>query len=221
MISAADYPDCLRGGMHLKFTKILLAFVVMLVFVAAALGQDKSTGAIKGKVRVETGTPSGVTVIVRRGQTEVAHGATEKNGEFLVSRLTPGVYGLTFRKTGLSIGSIEDVEVKAGKTRSLGDRLILTIDEGSIAFLSGSVFTADGHSVPNAKVELSRILEDGTTKKIDGRITTETGSFKFRLGPEPAKYRVTVKTDGAPVTKDVEIDGAAVYRVALSLPPKS
>jgi hypothetical protein len=98
--------------------------------------------------------------------------------------------------------------------------LILTIDEGSIAFLSGSVFSADGRSVANAKVELSRIQEDGTTKKIDGRVTTETGSFKFRLSPEPAKYRVSVKTDREPITKDVEIDGAAVYRVALSLPAK-
>ena len=205
----------------MRFNKILplLAFVVVCAGISVA--QDKTLGAIKGKVRVETGTPSGVTVVVRRGEKEVTRSTTDKNGEFLVSRLTPGMYGLTFRKTGLSIGSIEDVEVKAGKTRSLGDRLILTIDEGSIAFLSGSVFTAEGRSVPNAKVELSRILEDGTTKKIDGRITTETGSFKFRLGPEPAKYRVTVKTDGAPVTKDVEIDGAAVYRVALSLPPKS
>jgi hypothetical protein len=68
---------------------------------------------------------------------------------------------------------------------------------------------------------LARILEDGTTKKIDGRVTTETGSFKFRLSPEPGKYRVSVKTDGSePVSKDVDIDGAAVYRVALSLPPK-
>ena len=205
----------------MKFIKILSAVVVMLVVGAAALGQDKTTGAIKGKVRVETGTPAGVTVIVRRGQTEVAHAATEKNGDFLVPRLAPGVYGLTFRKAGLSIGTIEDVEVKAGKTRSLGDHLILTIDEGSIAFLSGSVFTAEGRSVPNAKVELSRILEDGSVKKIDGRITTETGSFKFRLSPEPAKYRVSVKAGGEePISKDVEIDGAAVYRVALSLPPK-
>ena len=162
-----------------------------------------------------------MTVLVRRGETEVSRSTTDKNGEFLISRLTPGTYGLTFRKPGLSIGSIEDVEVKAGKTRSLGDRLVLTIDEGSIAFLSGSVFNAAGRSVPNAKVELFKIMEDGTTKKIDGRITTETGSFKFRLSPDAAKYRVSVKTDGSePVTKDVEIDGAAVYRVALSLPPK-
>ena len=208
----------------MRFIKILPVLVVILLVAGVSVAQkkqDKTMGAIKGKVRVETGTPGGVTVVVRRGETEVTRSMTDKGGEFLVSRLTPGMYGLTFRKPGLSIGSIEDVEVKAGKTRSLGDRLILTIDEGSIAFLSGSVFNADGRSIPNAKVELSLILEDGSTKKIDGRITTETGSFKFRLGPEPAKYRVSVKTNGEPVTKDVEIDGAAVYRVALSLPPKS
>ena len=205
----------------MRFKKTLFVLAITLVAAGIAVGQDKSLGAIKGKVRVETGTPGDVTVVVRRGETEVARSTTNKSGEFLVSRLSPGTYGLTFRKTGLSIGTIEDVEVKAGKTRSLGDRLILTIDEGSIAFLSGSVFNAAGRSVANAKVELARILEDGTTKKIDGRITTETGSFKFRLSPEPGKYRVSVKTDGSePGTKDVDIDGAAVYRVALNLPPK-
>lgn len=210
----------------MKFNKTVLMsalmVAVMLACAAVSLGQDKSLGAIKGKVRVETGTPAGVTVVVRRGQTEVTRVETQKNGDFVVSRLTPGVYGLTFRKTGLSIGTMEDIEVKAGKTRSLGDRLILTIDEGSIAFIGGSVFNADGRSVANAKVELGRIMEDGSVKKIDGRITTETGSFKFRLSPEPAKYRVSVKAGGAEaVSKDVEVDGAAVYRVALSLPPKS
>jgi len=208
-----------------KFIKV--GFLISVFMVSAALServmmaQDKTVGAIKGKVRVETGTPSGVTVLVRRGQTEVARGETQKNGDFLISRLTPGVYGLTFRKPGLSIGTIEDVEVKAGKTRSLGDRLILTVDEGSLAFVAGSVFSADGRSVPGAKVELARILDDGTEKKIDSRITTETGSFKFRLAPEQAKYRVSVKGSGdEPIKADVRVDGAAVYRVALNLPPK-
>lgn len=205
----------------MRFKKSLFVFAITLALATVAFGQDKSLGSIKGKVRVETGTPAGVTVVVRRGEKEVTRSTTDKNGDFLVARLTPGVYGLTFRKPGLSIGSIEDIEVKAGKTRSLGDRLILSIDEGSIAFLSGSVFTASGRSVPNVKVELSRLLEDGTTKKIDSRITTETGSFKFRLSPDPGKYRVSVKAEGSePVTKDVEVDGAAVYRVALSLPAK-
>ena len=206
----------------MKFKKTLFVVAMILAGATVSIAQNKTLGAIKGKVRVETGTPAGVVVVVRRGETEITRSTTTKDGDFLVSKLTPGIYGLTFRKPGLSIGSIEDVEVKAGKTRSLGDRLILTIDEGSIAFLSGSVFNADGRSVANAKVDLLRILEDGTTRKIDGRVTTETGSFKFRLSPEAGKYRVSVKPDGAePVTKDVEIDGAAVYRVALNLPPKS
>jgi hypothetical protein len=205
----------------MRFKKSLFIFAIVLVSAAGAMAQDKSLGAIKGKVRVESGTPAGVTVVVRRGESEVGRSTTNKDGDFVISKLTPGVYGLTFRKPGLSIGTIEDVEVKAGKTRSLGDRLVLTIDEGSIAFLSGSVFSADGRSVPNTKVELARILEDGSTKKIDGRITTETGSFKFRLSPEPGKYRVSVKPDGTePITKDVDIDGAAVYRIALNLPAK-
>lgn len=207
----------------MRFNKTALAALLILAITGVALAQDKdkSLGSIKGKVRVETGTAAGVSVVVRRGETEVSRVETDKGGEFKVSRLTPGIYGLTFRKPGLSIGTIEDVEVKAGKTRSLGDRLILTVDEGSIAFLSGSVFSADGRSVPNAKVELARILEDGSTKKIDGRLTTETGSFKFRLSPDAAKYRVSVKPDGAePVSTEVKIDGAAVYRVALNLPPK-
>ena len=205
----------------MRFKKTLFLFAVTLAFASVATSQDKSLGAIKGKVRVETGTPAGVTVVVRRGDTEVTRSTTDKNGDFVVSKLTPGKYGVTFRKPGLSIGSLEDIEVKAGKTRSLGDHLVLTIDEGSIAFLSGSVFNAAGRSVANTKVELSRILEDGSTKKIDSRITTETGSFKFRLSPDAGRYRVSVKPDGAePVTKDVEIDGAAVYRVALNLPAK-
>jgi hypothetical protein len=205
----------------MRFKKSLFIFAIVLVSAVAAMAQDKSLGAIKGKVRVESGTPAGDTVVERRGEREVGRSTTNKDGDFVISKLTPGVYGLTFRKPGLSIGTIEDVEVKAGKTRSLGDRLVLTIDEGSIAFLSGSVFSADGRSVPNTKVELARILEDGSTKKIDGRITTETGSFKFRLSPEPGKYRVSVKPDGTePITKDVDIDGAAVYRIALNLPAK-
>ena len=205
----------------MRFNKAVFPLIAILFAAGVAFGQDKSLGTIKGKVRVETGTPGGVTVVVRRGETEVTRVQTQKGGDFVVARLSPGMYGLTFRKPGLSVGTIEDVEVKAGKTRSLGDRLVLTIDEGSIAFLSGAVFSDNGRSVPGAKVELFRILEDGSTKKIDGRLTTETGSFKFRLSPDAAKYRVSVKPDGAePVTKDVDIDGAAVYRVALNLPPK-
>jgi hypothetical protein len=210
----------LRGGSVVRFRKTSFALLLLVLAVSSVPAQDKTVGGIKGRVRVEVGSPNGVTVVLRRGEKQLSQATTDKNGEFQISRLPPGIYGLTFRKPGLSVGTIEDVEVKAGKIRTLGDRLVLTIDDGSIAFIKGSVFTAAGRSVANAKVELSRILENGTTKKIDGRLTNETGSFVFRLSPEVAKYRVSLKADGGdPITRDVDIDGPAVYRVALSLAP--
>jgi len=197
---------------------LLTVFAILTAVVGSA--QDRGTGAIKGKVRVETGTPGGVSVIVRQGDREVARGVTDKNGEFAVSRLTPGRYGATFRKPGLSVGTIEDIEVRPGKTRTLSN-LILSIDEGSIAFIRGSVFNQNDRSAPNVRVELAKIEADGTTTKIDGRVTNELGSFVFRLTPDPAKYRITAKPgNGDPVSKDIEIDGAAVYRMALSIKPR-
>jgi hypothetical protein len=201
-----------------------ISFFVLFLFALGASAQDRATGGIKGKVRVETGSPSGVSVVVRQGDREVARGTTDKKGEFVISRLAPGAYGVTLRKAGLSVGSIENIEVKAGKTRSLGDRLILTIDEGSIAFIRGSVFNEDGRSVPNVRIELARIESDGTATRIDGRVSNEIGAFVFRLTPDAAKYRITAKPNGGEtVSKDVDVDGAAVYRIALSVkgPSKS
>lgn len=204
-----------------KRIRIFLVFLLTVVICGSLSGQDRSSGGIKGKVRVETGTPNGVSVIVKQGEREVARGITDKKGEFLISRLAPGRYGVTLRKAGLSVGTIEDVDVKAGKTRSLNN-LVLPIDEGSIAFIRGSVFNQDDRSVPNVRIELAKIEDDGTVRKIDGRVTNEIGAFVFRLTPDAAKYRVTAKPNGGEaVSKDVEIDGAAVYRIALSIKPSA
>jgi hypothetical protein len=206
---------------HQKVTHIRLSiFITLLLLPASAFSQDKGTGGIKGKVSVETGTPGGISVIVRQGEREVARGLTEKNGGFVISRLAPGRYGVTFRKTGLSVGTIEDLEIRAGKTRAL-ENIRLGIDEGSIAFIRGSVFNQNDRSVPNVRIELAKIEPDGTSRKIDGRVTNEIGSFVFRLTPDAAKYRITAKPNGAdPVSKDIEIDGAAIYRIALSIKPR-
>src|SRR2546426_789292 len=206
--------------MRLHGTISAVCGIALLLVSAAA--QDRSTGGIKGKVRVETGSPAGVSELVRQGDREVARATTDRNGDFSIQRLAPGKYGLTFRKTGLSVGAIENFEVKAGKIRSLGDRLILTIDEGSIAFLRGSIFDEGGRSLPNVRVELARILDDGGLKKIEGRVTNETGSFVFRLTPDPAKYRITAKADHMQTaTQDLAVDSAVVYRIAISLLPAS
>jgi hypothetical protein len=205
-----------------RFTIIFaVAFITILSFGgAAARAQDKTTGGIKGKVRVEAGNPSDVAVIVTQDEREIKQTTTNAKGEFLINALRPGVYAVTFRKPGLSVGAIKNIEVRAGKVRTLSDKLILTVDEGSLAFLRGSVFDPGGRSVAGARVELARVEADGSVKKIADRVTTETGQFAFRLPPDKARYRVTVKIQGAQdATKDVEIDDAVVYRVALTLEP--
>ncbi|MBC7933457.1 MAG: carboxypeptidase regulatory-like domain-containing protein [Rubrivivax sp.] len=219
--------------MHRRNFFLALLALSLLLFViggaAAAAAQKKqqknqpqpTTGSISGRVRVDSGaSASGVSVKVRRGDEEVAQATTNAKGDFEVQGLAPGSYGLTFRKAGLQVGKVEDVSVRAGKTVSLKDRLFLPIDEGALALLRGSVFKVDGKSLPGARVELARVEPDGSLKKLDSRITDITGQFKFKLPPERARYRMTVKADDAQTaTEDVEVDGPAIYRVAVTLNP--
>lgn len=204
----------------MSFQKFTIALLLLILTASLALSQDKTTGGLKGKVSVESGAAGGITVTVEQDEREITRSTTAKNGSFQISGLAPGFYNLTFSRTGLSSGTLSKVEVKAGKIRDLKNNLTLTIDEGSLAFLRGSVFDPAGRSVRGARIELALVSSDGTAKKLDGRLTNESGQFVFRLTPEQATYRVTVKVDGAETaSKDVEIDGAAVYRIAFSLKP--
>lgn len=207
-----------------KAKTITALLALTLLAAGAALGQDRSLGAIKGKVRVKgQGPTAGISITVRQNEREVARATSDDKGEFLIKGLAPGIYGLTFRKTGLSLGTLDNIEVKAGKTKSLADRLILTTNEASDARLWSSVFSDGGFSMRGVRLELARVGGDGTAKKIDGRLTNESGQAVFRLSPDKATYRVTVKIEGAAdQTKDVEIDGAMDYRVAFTVqrPPK-
>ena len=133
--------------MNIARSATAIALLALFALAGAAQEKDKTTGAVKGKVRVERGSPVGVAVILRRGDEEVRRVETDRKGEFTIARIPPGVYGVTFRKPGLAVGSIEKVEVKAGKARSLA-MVWSSVDEGLITFLRGSVFTEGGRSVP-------------------------------------------------------------------------
>jgi carboxypeptidase family protein len=201
-------------------TKLISAAALVLLLSLVCPAQDKSTGTLKGKVRVEKGSPAGVAAILLQGESEIARTTTDKKGEFVLAHVTPGTYRVTLRKPCLAVGTIDDIEVKAGKTRNLGDHLVLGVDEGCVTFIRGSVFNDGGRSVPNVRVELARVIDDQSTEKLDSRVTGETGEFVFRLSPDTGKYRLTVKTNGAQVdSKDVTVDGPAVYRVSLSFKP--
>jgi carboxypeptidase family protein len=203
----------------MKLLKSSAGFLLLLLFCVGATAQERNTASIKGKVKVERGSAAGVAVILIRDDQEVSRTATDKRGEFTLARIAPGTYSVKFRKPGLSIGTVDAVLLKSGQTRTFKD-LFLGIDEGSIAFIRGSVFTDIGRSVPGVRVELTRILSEDSTEKLDSRITGETGEFVFRVPPDAAKYRLALKAQGAaPASKDVEVDGAAIYRVALTLKP--
>ncbi|HLL71176.1 MAG TPA: carboxypeptidase-like regulatory domain-containing protein [Pyrinomonadaceae bacterium] len=188
---------------------------------SSAAQKNKTTGGIKGKVKTESGdSAEGVRVTVRQGEREVASASTDRKGQFEINGLVAGRYDITFRKQGLSVAEVKDFEIVAGKPRALGGNVVLPIDEGSLVFVKGSVFTEEGRSLRGARVELARVESDGRVKKIDGRVSNESGSFSFRLPVETARYRVTAKMDGmTAASKDVEVEGAAVYRVALALKP--
>ena len=195
-----------------------LAFVLT-AFTIAAAAQDRRTGGVRGRVRVETGGgAAGVTVTAQRGEQDVATTTTDRSGEFTLSNLQPGVYSLVFRRPGLRVGTLNNIEVRAGHMRRLQDRLILPVDEGTLALVRGSVFTPEGRSLRNARVEIARVGANGALQRIDYRITNDMGEFAFRLPPDEATYRVTATFRGAqPATRDVRVEGAAIYRLALRI----
>lgn len=205
----------------MKLFKSSAVATLWLLISVAGVAQDKSTARIKGKVRVEKGSPSGVAVIVLQGEHEVMRTTSDRKGDFVLTRVPPGNYSIKFRKGGLAVGTIDDVLLKAGQTRTFKD-LMLTIDEGSIVFIRGSVFSEGGRSVPGVRVELARVISENAIQKLDSRVTGETGEFVFRLPPDPGKYRLTLKADGTEASsKDVEVESAAVYRVALTYKKKT
>ena len=164
---------------------------------------------------------AGAVITVFQEEKEVASTTSNKNGDFKLEGIAVGTYKMTFSKTGLSLGTLAAVKVRAGKITELEDRLLLHPDEGTLAFIRGSVFDPNGRSVNGAKVELYRVFSDGSTKRLKESASGIDGQFAFRLGPDAAKYRVTVRLDGAETaSKDVIVDGAAIYRVAVSLEPK-
>ncbi|MGH9944603.1 MAG: carboxypeptidase regulatory-like domain-containing protein [Pyrinomonadaceae bacterium] len=200
----------------------LLLLITLGGAATAAAAQKEKAGGIKGKVRADEGhSASDVRVTIKQGEREVARGETDRKGNFEIKDLAPGRYAVMFRKPGLSVAELKDVEVEAGKVRTIkGGSVFLPVDEGTLAILRGSVFNAEGRSLPGARIELMRVGADGTLKKIDGRISNETGSFAFRLLPDAARYRVTAKMDGMQATtQEVSVEGAAIYRVALNLKP--
>jgi hypothetical protein len=200
--------------------KILFRFspaALVLTFLAGAVfAQD--TGSVKGKVRTVRGAGiADATVTARQKGEDVKTVKTDSNGDFTMSGLESGLYNFVFTKNGFSSGTKYNVEVKKNKTTDLGDRLVLTGDQGTQVIIKGSVFNQDGVSLYGAKVEIERIAENGSTRKAGSGYTSESGEFTFRFPEAAAKFRVTATLRGVSASKEVSVDGAAIYRLAITL----
>lgn len=200
------------------YPKIILFLSIFFVFNFSAFAQD--TGGLKGKVRTTKGDGiAAASVTVRQKGEDVKSVTADKNGNFVLENLKPGVYNLVFSKDGYSSGVLYNVEVKKKKTGDLGDRLILSVDQGTQVIIKGSVFAPDGRSVGGAEIKIERVSNDGSVKKVGSSVASYSGEFTFRFAEGAAKYRVTASAKNSTASKEIEVDSAAIYRLAITLNP--
>jgi hypothetical protein len=192
--------------------------VVLTVAIGATAVLAQSTGGVRGKVRNARGTGiAGATVTARQKGVDVKTTTANSKGEFTLDGLEAGRYNLAFDAPGYSMGILYNVEVQKKRTSDLGDRLILSSDQGTQVIVKGSVFFKEGFSVPGAKVEIESIGSNGSTKKLGSGFTSESGEFTFRQPQGAAKLRVTATYKGVSASKDVEVGEPAIYRLAITL----
>lgn len=196
----------------------LLAFIFAF---STVIVSAQETGGVKGKVRTAKGDAiAGVTIIARQQGKDIKSVKAGADGKFVLGGLQPGVYNIVFDKSGYSLGIKYNVEIKKNSTRDLGDRLFLMADQGTQIILKGSVFNEDGRSVGGAKVEIVKLLSDGSTKKLASGYTDISGEFSFRFPEGATKLRVTASLKDSTASKEVEVSSAAIYRLAISLKVK-
>lgn len=194
---------------------LFLFLTTFLLLASAVLAQ----GGIKGKVRNVKGSGiAGATVIARLNGEEVKTVRSDAKGVFLMEGLRAGTYSLLVQADGYSSGVKQGIQITDGNVRDLGDRLILSVDQGNQVIIKGSVFFKEGTSVTAAKVDIERINDDGSTKKIGTAMTNVSGEFTFRPPPGTTKVRVTARYKGAEGSKEIaEIVNAGIYRTAITL----
>jgi hypothetical protein len=199
-----------------KLLRIILTFLIAAIFSFGAQAQE--TGGAKGKVRNSNGDGvSGVQISVRQKERELKTTTTDSKGDFIVDGLKPGYYNFVFDKSGFALSTLYNVEIKKKSIRDLGPKLILAVDRGTLVIINGSVFFRDGTSIAGAKVEIARLNSDGSARKVGSGYTSESGEFTFRFPEGAARFRVTAFAKGQSASKEIAVDSAAVYRLAIML----
>lgn len=197
--------------------KSFVLIVLALAF-SGVVAFAQETGGLKGKVRTTKGEGiAAATVTARQNGEDVKSATADAKGNFVLENLKAGNYNLVFSKSGYSSGVMYNVGVKKKKVNDLGERLILIVDQGTQVIIKGSVFAPDGRSVGGAEIKVERVSGEGSAKKVGESVSSYSGEFTFRFSEGAAKYRITATAKGASVSKEIEVDSAAIYRLAITL----
>ncbi len=206
---------CRRFSIRLlptAFCLLLAAFCLL----PAAYAQN-ATG-VKGKVRnMRDEGIAGAAISARQNGVDLKTAKSDAKGNFILDGLDAGIYNLAFEARGYSAAVQYNVEIKKGKIRDLGSRLILIADRGSKVIVKGSVFFKGGNFVPGAKVEIERINADGSVKKIGETMCDALGEFSFTQPEGPAKLRIKATFRDGKGSKDLDVDSPMIYRLAIAL----
>ncbi len=198
-----------------RFPKIL--FLLLFTISVLTVVISAQSGGVKGKVRAPNGKGiPNATITVRLDGKEIKTAASDSKGDFTISGLEKGKYSITFDAAGFVLGVVNGVEIRDG-IRSLGDRLILWVDPGTQVLIRGSVFSKEGASLAAARIELEQVNTDGSIKSLASTYSNTSGEFAFRRPEGFAKLRVTAKLKGVSGSKDLEVEDASIYRVAITL----
>lgn len=204
-----------KKGFSARFRSAAIVLALVTVTVVSAFAQ---TGGIKGVVRNMRG--SGIpaaTITVRLNGDDIKTATANNKGEFVLTGLNKGTYNVVFEARGYASGVLYNVVVKGNGVANLGDRLILSADQGSLVIIKGSIFYKEGTSVTGAKVDLERVNPDGSVKRLATATTNFSGEFTFRQPEGAAKLRITAKYNSSTKSKDLEVAEPAIYRLSIIL----
>jgi hypothetical protein len=195
-----------------------LGLVALLLVSSGVAVIAQNTGGLKGTIRTVRGAGiPDATITVRKKGVGVKSVSSDAKGNFLIEGLENGLYNLVFEAAGYSTGTLYNVEVKKNKVRELSERLILTSDQGTQVIIKGSVFDKYGRSLTAAEIRLDKIESNGAARKISNSMTSVSGEFTFRQPEGAAKFRLTATYKGVTGSKEIDVDDAAIYRLAISL----
>ena len=178
----------------------------------------QETGGVKGKVRnISDQGIAGAMIAARQKGVDLKTTKADAKGNFLLDGLEPGVYNLAFEAKGYAMAVQYNVEVKKGKIRDLGGRLILLVDRGSRVIVKGSVFFKEGTSAAGARVEVESVAADGSVRKLGETISDYMGEFTFSQPEGAAKLRFRAFYKDGKGSKDVDVDSAMIYHLSIML----